>query len=338
MKQRKPIFIIAEAGVNHNGDIDTALRMVDAAAQAGADAVKFQTFKAKNIVTVDAEKAAYQNKTTEASESQLSMLQSLELDYAAHTALIGRCRQNNIAFMSTPFDMESADLLLGLGLEIFKIPSGEITNLPLLRKIGSFNKQVILSSGMASLDEIKDAVAALKTAGQPLEGLTLLHCTTEYPAPLEEVNLLAMQTIHDETGLPVGYSDHTRGIEIPVAAAAMGAVVIEKHFTLDKTQKGPDHRASLEPGELTEMVRAIRAVEAAMGDGIKRATASEKDNIKVIRKSIVAARPIAKGETFTEKNLAVKRPGTGLSPMLWDTVVGQKAPRDFPKDDQVVLK
>ncbi len=330
-------FIIAEAGVNHNGSLELAKRLIDVAVEAGADAVKFQTFKAEKVVSRYAQKAEYQKQTTDASESQLDMIRRLELDEAAHKELFAYCRSKNIIFLSTPFDPDSIDLLNKLGLEIFKIPSGEITNLPYLRKIGALKKEIILSTGMADLGEIEDALDILVGAGTALDNITVLHCNTEYPTPMKDVNLRAMQTIAQAFGVRVGYSDHTLGIEIPVAAVALGAQVIEKHFTLNKNMEGPDHKASLEPNELKEMVKAIRNIERALGSGIKKPSASELKNKPIARKSIVAARNIQRGEVFTEENLTVKRPGTGISPMRWDEIIGRKAGRDYKTDEEISL-
>jgi N,N'-diacetyllegionaminate synthase len=329
-------FIIAEAGVNHNGSVEMALRLIDAACAAGADAVKFQTFKADRIIAVNAPKAEYQKDATGTDESQLEMVKKLELDEAAHTGLHNYCQDKNIRFLSTPFDLESIALLTRLGLEIFKIPSGEITNLPYLRKLGALKKRLILSTGMADLSEIKDALDALAEAGSRMEDITVLHCNTEYPTPFEDVNLRAMLTIRSAfPGISVGYSDHTLGIEAPIAAVAMGATVIEKHFTLDRNLPGPDHRASLEPHELAAMISAIRNIEKALGTGIKKPSPSESRNIPVARKSIVAAAPIKKGETFTEMNITVKRPGTGITPMRWDEIIGRKAAKPYRKDELI---
>jgi N,N'-diacetyllegionaminate synthase len=331
------VFIIAEAGVNHNGSMDMARKLVDAAAEAGADAVKFQTFRAESLVRRDAAKADYQKETTAREESQFDMIRRLELDEDAHRELMAHCRRRNILFLSSPFDLESIDLLSALGLEIFKIPSGEITNLPYLRRIGQLGRRIILSTGMADLDEVAAALDVLVSAGADKEKITLLHCNTEYPTPMEDVNLRAMKTLGATFETAVGYSDHTLGIEIPVAAVALGATAIEKHFTLDCTLEGPDHRASLEPNELAAMVRAIRNVNMALGTGIKEPSPSEKRNIPIARKSIVAARAIRKGEKFTEKNLAVKRPSQGLSPMRWDEVLGTLAGKDFVPDEPIIL-
>ncbi|MCI8322195.1 MAG: N-acetylneuraminate synthase [Lachnospiraceae bacterium] len=329
------IFIIAEAGVNHNGDIQTAKELIDVAAAAEADAVKFQTFKADTLVCRQAPKAAYQMETTSAEESQFDMLKKLELTPDMHRELIDYCHEKNIMFLSTPFDLDSLHYLVDCGLAVIKIPSGEITNYPLIREAGRSGKRIILSSGMSTIDEVREAVAVLKENGST--DITVLHCNTEYPTPFSDVNLRAMQTIKEETGVSVGYSDHTPGIEAAVAAAALGATVIEKHFTLDRNMKGPDHKASLEPNELTEMVRAVRHIEQALGDGEKKPSASEKKNMAVARKSLVAKCLIKGGEMFTEENLTAKRPGTGLSPMLWNQVIGQRAKRDFAADEMIEL-
>jgi len=325
-------FIIAEAGVNHNGSLELAKKLVDVAVEAGADAVKFQTFKAESVISKYAPKAEYQKKTTGEDENQLQMVKKLELPYEAFEELYRYCQQKGIIFMSTPFDIESARFLKELGLEIFKIPSGEITNYPLLKEIGSYKKRVILSTGMADLGEIEDALDVLIEAGTPRENIVVLHCNTEYPTPYEDVNLRAMLTIKEAFKVRVGYSDHTLGIEVPIAAVAMGAEVIEKHFTLDKNLPGPDHKASLEPHELKAMVRAIRNIEKALGNGIKKPSPSEKKNIIVARKSIVAKRDIKKGELLTEENLTTKRPATGLSPMMWEEIIGKRANKDIAKD------
>ncbi len=330
-------FIIAEAGVNHNGSISIAKKLIDVSADAGSDAVKFQTFKAERLVCKSAAKADYQKKTTDADESQFDMIKKLELNEDAHKELMDYGKDKGIIFLSSPFDLESIDLLNKLGIEIFKIPSGEITNLPYLRKIGRLKKKVILSTGMADLGEIGNAINVLTEYGTRKDGITVLHCNTEYPTPFEDVNLNAMLTIRDAFKVKVGYSDHTLGIEAPVAAVALGAAVIEKHFTLDKNMKGPDHKASLEPDELKAMVHAIRNIEKALGNGVKRPSPSELKNKPVVRKSIVAARDIRKGETFTEDNITVKRPGTGISPMEWDSVIRNKAVRAFEEDDLIEL-
>lgn len=333
----KRTLIIAEAGVNHNGDIRMAKQLIDAAAHAGADLVKFQTFNASRQVTRIAKKADYQTKTTDGKESQHDMLQRLELTEAMHHELIAHCATRNIGFFSTGFDIESIDLLLGLGQDHFKIPSGEITNLPYLRHIGKLGKNTILSTGMATLGDIEAAIDVLEQAGTPRAQITVLHCTTEYPTPMAEVNLRAMQSIHATFGVKVGYSDHTQGIEVATAAVAMGATVIEKHFTLDRNLPGPDHKASLEPQELKAMVAAIRNIEVALGDGIKRLTPSEARNKRVARKSLVASQAMKAGEVFSAHNITTKRPGTGISPMLWDEIMGRTAPRDFVADELIEL-
>lgn len=324
-------FIIAEAGVNHNGSIELAKRLVDVAVDAGCDAVKFQTFKAENVVTKGAEKAKYQKVTANADESQLDMIKKLELSYGDFNHLKRYCDENHIMFMSSPFDVDSVDFLADLGLSVFKIPSGEITNLPYLRRINSYKRKVILSTGMSTLDEIKVALEILRNCE-----IAVLHCTTEYPCPYDEINLRVLQTLKQELQVEVGYSDHSKGIEIPIAAVACGATIIEKHFTLDKGMKGPDHKASLEPGELRQMVSAIRNVEAAIsGDGIKRPSQSEIKNINIVRKSIVSKCTIHRGEVFTNDNITTKRPATGLPPMLWDSIIGKRATRDYSEDDMI---
>lgn len=330
-----PTLIIAEAGVNHNGDIVLARKLIDAAADAGADLVKFQTFDADRLVTHGAPKADYQAKTTDGAETQHAMLRWLELSPEMHNDLIAHCEARGIGFFSTGFDIESVNLLAALGQNLFKIPSGEIANLPYLRHIGQLGKEVILSTGMANLGDVEAAITALETAGTPRSRITVLHCTTEYPTPMNEVNLRAMQTMQAAFGVQVGYSDHTQGIEVAIAAVAMGATVIEKHFTLDRNLPGPDHQASLEPQELKAMVAAIRNIEQALGDGVKRLTPSESRNKPVVRKSIVARRDIRSGEIFSSENLAVKRPGTGISPMRLDEVIGHRATRDFAYDEQI---
>ena len=329
------IFIIAEAGVNHNGKIELAKKLVDVAAAAGADAVKFQTFKAENTVCSNACKADYQLETTNQDESQLEMLKKLELTAQMHEQLIDYCGQKEIMFLSTAFDRESLCYLMELGLPVIKIPSGEITNYPLLREAGKAKKKIILSSGMSTLTEVKDAVQVLREYGS--DDITVLHCNTEYPTPYCDVNLQAMLTLREELGIPVGYSDHTRGIEIPIAAAALGATVIEKHFTLDRNMEGPDHKASLEPDELRAMIRAIRNMESALGSGKKEPSESEKKNIDIVRKSIVAKCDIEAGVLFTEENLTTKRPGIGISPMRWNQVVGQRAKRKFIEDELIEI-
>lgn len=329
--------IIAEAGVNHNGDLTTAQRMVDVAAEVGADVFKCQTFSADRLVTRDATMAQYQQRNTGAEESQHAMLSKLELSRSMHEALIEQCQTRRIGFLSAPFDIDSVDLLVGLGQKRFKIPSGEITNLPYLRHLGRLGHPLILSTGMATLGEIEAAVEVIEAAGTSREKLTVLHCTTDYPAAVEDVNLRAMVTIRDALGVAVGYSDHTLGIEVPIAAVALGAAVIEKHFTLDRNLPGPDHRASLEADEFRAMVVAIRNIEKALGDGIKRPVASEGLNKPIARKSLVAARAIAAGELFSAANVTAKRPGTGISPMSWDEIVGRKAPRPFDTDELIEL-
>jgi N,N'-diacetyllegionaminate synthase len=327
--------IIAEAGVNHNGDLNLAKRLIDVAAEAGADFVKFQTFAADRLVTRAVGKAEYQISSTGTGESQHEMLRRLELTPEAHRILIDHCRSRRIGFLSTGFDIESVDLLVKLGLEYIKVPSGEITNLPYLRHIGRLGKQVILSTGMATLNEVGSAIEVLERAGTSRKRMTVLHCTTEYPAPMVDVNLRAMLTIRDAFGVAVGYSDHTSGIEVATAAVALGATVVEKHFTLDTSLPGPDHKASLVPDQLKALVAAIRNVETALGDGIKRPRPSEAKNKQVVRKSLVAAKPIRAGEAFTGDNIAVKRPGTGISPMRWDEILGQRATRNYVADELI---
>jgi len=333
----QPVFIIAEAGVNHNGDLNLARQLVEVAATAGADAVKFQTFKAENLVDRNAPKAAYQQQTTAADESQFTMIKKLELNLDTHKQLIHHCHQCNIMFLSSPFDLDSIKMLYELNLEIFKIPSGEITNLPYLREIGQLGKPVILSTGMSDMTEIEAAVDVLWAAGLKKEELTLLHCNTEYPTPMIDVNLRAMQTLASHFDVRVGYSDHTLGIEIPIAAVALGAKVIEKHITLDKTLPGPDHRASLEPEELKSMVEAIRNLEYALGDGTKIPSPSEIKNRAIVRKSIVAKRQIKQGDLLTNLNLTVKRPASGISPMQWEQVINTPASQDFQPDEPITL-
>lgn len=331
-------IIIAEAGVNHNGSVDTALQMVDAAAAARVDYIKFQTFKTEKLVAAHAPKAEYQKRNTaDGDDSQFAMLKRLELSEDDHHAIIRHCNERGIKFLSTAFDPDSISFLASLGLEVWKIPSGEITNLPYLRRIAAFRQPVILSTGMSTIKEVEDAVAALTVGGVPRTDITLLHCTTQYPTPPEAVNLRAMNALSALGCGAVGYSDHTEGITVPVAAVALGAAVIEKHFTLDRTLPGPDHKASLEPDELRRMVEAIRTVELSLGDGVKRVTEAERPNIAVARKSIVAARHISRGEIFSEENLTAKRPGTGLSPMLWDSVIGRQSTRDFNADECISI-
>jgi N,N'-diacetyllegionaminate synthase len=330
-------FIIAEAGVNHNGNIEIAKKMIEVAKECGADAIKFQTFKAEKVISRYAPKAEYQKQTTGETDSQLEMVKKLELSFDDFIVLKEYCDKLNIMFLSTPFDFESIDFLNDLGLEIFKIPSGEITNLPYLEKIGKLGKKVILSTGMADLGEIEDALDILISCGTKKENITVLHCNTEYPTPYEDVNLLAMLTIKEAFKVKVGYSDHTLGIEIPIAAVALGASVIEKHFTLDKNMEGPDHKASLEPHELKAMIDAIVNIEKALGNGMKKPSKSELKNKDIVRKSIVAIREIKKGEIFTEDNITVKRPGTGISPMRWYEVLGKVAPKDYKEDELIKI-
>jgi N-acetylneuraminate synthase len=323
MKDR--VLIIAEAGVNHNGLIDYALKLVDAASNSGADYVKFQTFKAEKLVSKEALKAEYQKRNTgNESASQLEMLRKLELTPEMHLQLISYCKSKGVKFLSSPFDIESADFLLAVGLEIFKIPSGEITNIPFLKHIGSFNKNIILSTGMSTLEEVEFALNSITQAGTPIEKITVLQCNTEYPTPYKDVNLMAMQTMRKTLGVKVGYSDHTEGIEIPIAAVALGAKVIEKHFTLDRNMEGPDHKASLEPDELKQMVRAIRNVENSLGDGIKKPSESEQKNITIARKSLHYSRNLMKGSILTKNDVTIKRPGNGIPPVKIDTIIGQR--------------
>ncbi|QDT03504.1 N,N'-diacetyllegionaminic acid synthase [Rubripirellula lacrimiformis] len=328
-------IVIAEAGVNHNGDLNLAMQLIDAAAGAGADYVKFQTFIAAELVTQSAPKAQYQSDNDDTSDSQLQMLKKLELSAEDHHRLIQHCVARQIKFLSTGFDLASEKFLDGMSLDWTKIPSGEITNVPYLRRMGSANRPILLSTGMATLAEVDYAIEVLESSGADRSRIITLHCTTQYPTPYEEVNLRAMQTMGCALGTRWGYSDHTLGIEIPIAAVALGAIVIEKHFTLDRKLPGPDHAASLEPDELKQMVASIRHVESALGDGIKRPSVSEVPNRPVARKSIVAATGIRAGETFGEHNLTVKRPGTGISPTQWDQVVGRVAQRDYQPDEQV---
>lgn len=329
------VYVIAEAGVNHDGSLERAIKLIDVACEAGADAVKFQTFKADLLVCKGAEKADYQKALTNVDETQHEMLRRLELSNYMHEKLMGYCVEKGIDFLSTPFDVESAKYLHDLGLQTFKIPSGEITNLPYLECIGGFKKQIILSTGMATLTEVEDAVRVLTEAGSELSQLTVLHANTEYPTPYNDVNLLAMRQIKKSLGVSVGYSDHTLGIEVPIAAVALGAVVIEKHFTLDRSLAGPDHKASLEPAELVAMVEGIRRVERSLGDGVKAPSSSERKNLPIARKSIVAKTTIKSGDIFTVNNLTVKRPGTGINPMRWYDVLGKKADRCYEQDDLI---
>ena len=329
------IFIIAEAGVNHNGDVKMAQKLIDVAKSAGADAVKFQTFKAESLVSKVAQKADYQKQTTGADESQLEMVKKLELSFCDFRELKKYCDEKEISFLSTPFDFESIDFLESLEMPIYKVPSGEITNLPYLMKIASKGKPVIMSTGMSDMDEVESALEMLRDNGAG--SVTLLHCNTQYPTPFEDANIKAMLTLKERFGVAVGYSDHTLGIEAPIAAVALGATVIEKHFTLDKNMEGPDHKASLDPQELIDMVTSIRNIELALGDGIKTPSKSEIPNKEVARKSIVAKRNIVKGEIFIEENITVKRPGNGISPMKWFEVLGRSAEHDYFEDELIDL-
>ena len=328
-------YIIAEAGVNHNGSYGLACQMIDAAKAAGADCVKFQTFRAEELTSVHAEKAAYQKANTGGGSRQIEMLKKLELTREQFKGLKAHCAETGIDFLSTPFDLESIAFLDALGVPFWKIPSGEVTDLPYLLAIAKTKKPVVMSTGMCELDEIRAAVKSLTDNGTP--DITLLQCNTEYPTPYEDVNLRAMQTLRDEFGLKAGYSDHTMGIEVPVAAVSLGAVIIEKHFTLDRSMEGPDHKASLEPEELAAMVRSIRNVERALGDGVKTASSSERKNLGAARKSIVARCAISKGELLTEKNITAKRPGNGISPMRWFEVLGKPAGRSYERDELIEL-
>lgn len=329
------VYIIAEVGVNHNGSCELAKKMIEVAKEAGADAVKFQTYQAEKLVTAHSKKAEYQEKSSGNVESQLEMLKKIQLSQNEFVELKQHCSIVGIEFLSTPFDLESIDFLYRMGISQWKIPSGEITNLPYLTKIARTQLPVILSTGMATLQEVTEAVDVLKKNGS--RDIALLHCSTEYPAPYDEINLKAMLAMQQEFGLSIGYSDHTMGIEIPVAAVAMGATIIEKHFTLDRTMEGPDHKASLEPEELKEMCKAIRNVEVAFGDGLKKPSKSEVKNIEIVRKSIVATRRIKANEFFTENNITTKRPGNGVSPMKWFDVLGRKAKRDFEEDELIEI-
>jgi N,N'-diacetyllegionaminate synthase len=331
------LLIIAEAGVNHNGDIGLAKQLINVAAESGADVVKFQTFSADSLVTMTADKADYQILATGGAETQHEMLRRLELSHEMHWELISHCKAQGIMFLSTGFDVKSVEFLRGLGQTLFKIPSGEINNLPYLRCVGQFGKEVILSTGMSTIGEIDQAIDALVTAGTSANKITLLHCTSEYPAPVNEVNLRAMQSMQSAFGMKVGYSDHTQGIEVAIAAVAMGASVIEKHFTLDRNMTGPDHRSSLLPIELNEMVRSIRNIQSALGDGRKRPSLSEAKNRNIARKSIVASKSIKKDELFSLENITTKRPGNGISPMRWDEVLGRVASRDYAIDELIEL-
>ena len=329
------VLVIAEAGVNHNGSLALAKELACKAKEAGADYVKYQTFNPSNMVSKFAEKAEYQKKNTGNNQSQLQMLNDLMLSYDEFVELRDYCCEIGIGFLSTAFDLESIEFLTGLGCDIWKIPSGEITNYPYLVEIAKKHQPIILSTGMSDETEISQTVNVLK--GNGADEITLLHCTTEYPTPYEDVNLKAMCTLRDRFNLKVGYSDHTKGIEVPIAAVALGAEIIEKHFTLDRAMEGPDHKASLEPNELKQMVKAIRNIEAALGSGVKEPAECEKKNIAIVRKSIVASKTIKKGDILTEKNITTKRPGNGISPMKWDEVLGTRAIRNFEEDELIEL-
>ena len=329
------VFVIAEAGVNHNGSIDLAKKLIDVASSSGANAVKFQTFTAKNLATQNIKKADYQKNTTNPNETQFNMLKKLELTKDMHIELIDYSNKKNIEFLSSPFDHDSINLLNTLGLNKFKIPSGEITNIPYLRHIGYLNKKIILSTGMSTIYEVKNALDILINSGTKKRNITVLHTNTEYPTPMEDVNLRAMVKMGKELDINYGYSDHTLGIEVDIAAVAMGAKCIEKHFTLDRNMNGPDHKASLEPNQLKEMVLAIRNIEKALGTSIKQPSKSEISNINLVRKSIFAKNQIKKGELFTDKNLIVKRPGYGISPVMWDEIIGTKSKKDYKKDENI---
>lgn len=329
------VFIIAEVGVNHNGSLEMAKQSIDVAVECGVDAVKFQTFNAATLVTKSAKQADYQTANTGKQESQFDMLKRLELSEADHQELVDYCQQKHIEFMSTPFDLQSIQFLNGLGVNRFKVPSGEITNYPYLKMVGSFNKEIVLSTGMATIADIEAALNLLIESGTDKDKITILHATTDYPTQMQDVNLTAMQTISEAFKVKVGYSDHTQGIEVPTAAVALGASIIEKHFTLDNNLPGPDHKASLEPQELQAMVKAIRNIETALGDGIKRPSVNEQKNMQVARKSLVAFTDIKKGEIFSEQNLTVKRPGLGVSPMRWNEIIGQVAQKSYHADELI---
>lgn len=334
----KHTLIIAEAGVNHNGSIELAKQLVDKAVEAGVDYIKFQTFKTEKLVAKSARMASYQKKNMGTEDnSQFAMLKKLELSPVQHEELIAYCKEKGIRFFSTAFDLDSIGYLHSLNLGLWKIPSGEITNYPYIKKIAQYGEPVIVSTGMCEMQDIENAVATLLRWGVKKEDIIILHCNTEYPTPYQDVNLKAMDAIREKFGVEVGYSDHTKGIEVPIAAVALGASVIEKHFTLDRNMEGPDHKASLEPDELKAMVSAIRNIEQAIGEGVKKVTDSERDNISVARKSIVAARDIKRGEVYTEENLTVKRPGTGISPMRWEEILGQTAKCDFSEEEMIEL-
>lgn len=328
-------IIIAEAGVNHNGDINIAKKLIEVASEAGADYVKFQSFVARDCVSKIAKKASYQLENTDENQSQLDMIKKLELDEKAHEELIKHCNKCGIKFLSTPFDLKSIELLARLNVELFKIPSGELTNYPYLKKIASYDKNIILSTGMATLLEIQNALNVLTSNGIQREKITILHCNSEYPTPFEDVNLKAMQTLKETFDLPVGYSDHTLGISVPIAAVAMRACVIEKHFTLDKTMQGPDHQASLDINELKAMVKSIRDIEKALGDGVKKPSKSEMKNIDIVRKSLVAKKSIKKGECFSEENLTTKRPGNGICAMNYEKYIGKIAQKNYQEDELI---
>lgn len=327
------VFIIAEAGVNHNGSVEIAKKLIDEAVIAGADAVKFQTFKAENLVTKNAKQAKYQVRNLSEETSQFEMLKKLELDYAEYRELMEYCKKRHIMFLSSPFDIESIEFLDNLGIEVFKIPSGEIENVPYLEKVARTGKKIILSTGMSDLSDIEFALRTLRNNGN--NEIIVLHCNTDYPTNMNDVNLKAMKTIKEAFKVDVGYSDHTEGIEVSIAAVAMGAKVIEKHFTLDKTMEGPDHLASLNPDELRMMIKSIRNIEKALGDGIKYPTTVEKENKKIVRKSIVASVDIKCGEVFTEKNLTIKRPANGINPKMWHAIIGMVSKKDYRKDDLI---
>ena len=332
----KHVLIIGEAGVNHNGSMEMAKQLIDTAAVVGVDYVKFQTFKAEKLVTKDAKQAEYQQRNA-ADDSQYAMLKKLELSEAQHEELIAYCKEKGVKFLSTAFDMESVEYLHSLHLGLWKIPSGEITNFPYLKAIAQYGEPVILSTGMCEMEDVQNAVDVLCKHGMKKEQITVLHCNTEYPTPFKDVNLLAMNELKKRFGVRGGYSDHTKGIEVPIAAVALGAEIIEKHFTLDRNMEGPDHKASLEPDELKAMVSAIRNIELALGDGHKTVSESERKNMAVARKSIVASKDIKAGEVFNENNLTVKRPGNGISPMDWENVIGKTAKKDFAEDELIVL-
>lgn len=338
MTTNKHVIVIAEAGVNHNGSMDIAKRLIDAAVDAGADFVKFQTFKAEKIASKKAQKAAYQlANLDDGSDTQFEMLKRLELSEQQHFELQEYCTVKGIKFLSTPFDVDSISFLSSMGITIGKVPSGELTHLPYLKKMAATFKEIILSTGMADLGEIEDTLEVLLANGQSKDNITILHCNTEYPTPMKDVNLKAMVTLREHFGVQTGYSDHTKGIEVAIAAVALGAAVIEKHFTLDRTMTGPDHKASLEPAELKNMITAIRNIEAALGNGIKKPSESEAKNIAIARKSIVASAIIRKGELLTEYNITIKRPAGGISPMKWDDLLGTIAIKDFAPDDLIEI-